>query len=189
MQHYVALTRTHVGVGGPLLVSLKPPFKGLSPNAVASITKRILLAHGVDTSVWGAHSTRGAGVLLYKRLGLSSEQVCELGQWKNVQAFTSHYLRLGAVEHAESALGSLVHRTSQGLSAEPELSRTPRTSMDEGGRDKEGEALRTCEPSQPCPRKRKAQGSPIPSLPKKVVSPGVEKGAVPLSFSFAKPPV
>ena len=73
-----------VGVGGPLLVSLKPPFKGLSPNSVASITKRIQLAHGVDTSVWGAHSTRGAGVLLYTRLGLSSEQVCKLGQWKNV---------------------------------------------------------------------------------------------------------
>ena len=72
------------GCWGALLVSLKPPFKGLSPNSVASITKRILLAHGVDTSVWGAHSTRGAGVLLYKILGLSSEPVCKLGQWKNV---------------------------------------------------------------------------------------------------------
>ena len=156
MQHYVALTSAQVGVGGPLLLSLKPSFKELSPNLLASITKRILLTHGVDTSVWGAHSTRGAGVLLYKRLGLSSEQVCELGQWKNVQAFTSHYLRLGAADQAETALGFLVHRTSHGLSAEPKLSWTPRTSMGEGGRDKEGEALRTCEPTQPDPRKRKA---------------------------------
>ena len=105
-----------------------------------------------------------------------------------MQAFTSHYLRLGAADHAECALGSLVHRTSQGLSAEPDLSRTPRTSMDEGGRDKEGEALRTCEPTRPSPGKRKAQGSPVPSLPKKVVPRVVPTDPVPLSFSFSKPP-
>ena len=102
---------------------------------------------------------------------------------------TSHYLRLGAADQAETALGSLVHKTSKGLSAEHDLSRTPRTSRDEGGRDKEGEALRTCEPTQPCLRKRKAQGSPVPSLQKKVVPCEVNTGPVPLSFPLLNLPL
>ena len=43
-------------------------------------TKKLLTKHGIDTSEWKAHSTRGAGVLLYKNLGLTSEEVCEIGK-------------------------------------------------------------------------------------------------------------
>jgi hypothetical protein len=52
----------------------------------------------------GPHSTRGAGVSLYKELSLSSEMVCEIGRWKNQGAFTNHYLRLGAAGIAAEKL-------------------------------------------------------------------------------------
>ena len=82
--------------GAPLFISLKPPFIALKANSLGSLTRRALAQLGVNTSVWKPHSTRGAGVTMLKQLGLSSEEVCEIGKWKNVAAFTSHYLRLGA---------------------------------------------------------------------------------------------
>ena len=81
-----------------------------------------------------------------KRLGLSGEQVCEIGKWIGVLAFVAHYQRLGAQYNLEESLSALVHNnTSLGLSAEPEVSRTPPKFTDRGGRDTEGEAQGTSE--------------------------------------------
>ena len=96
MQSYVAQTKSHGKPGGELLLSLKPPYKPLSSDTIASITKNILESFNIPSKFWGAHSTRGAGVGLMKRLGLSGEQVCEIGKWKGSEAFVAHYQRLGA---------------------------------------------------------------------------------------------
>jgi hypothetical protein len=79
LQAYVKATARQGKPGGPVLLSLKPPFKPLTADRVGSLTKQSLLFFGIP-AVFGAHSTRGAGVNLMKRLGLSSEQVCEIGQ-------------------------------------------------------------------------------------------------------------
>ena len=55
----------------------------LTASRIASVTNQLLRSLGVNVSVWGPHSTRGAGVTMYKSLELSSEEVCEIGQWKN----------------------------------------------------------------------------------------------------------
>ena len=112
---------------------------------------------GIPTS-WTAHSTRGAGVLFYKNRGFSAEQVCELGAWKNAQAFTSHYLRLGAAKNVGKIFSPPhVHKTSPDPSAEPDWSQTPGRN-DQGGSDREGEAQRDGEPNPPSPKRRKTQG-------------------------------
>ena len=77
--------------------------------------------------------------------GLSSEEVCQLGGWKDVNSFTSHYMRLNAAERAGDAVGEVVHKSSLVECAEPELSRTPGRFADPGGRDNEGEAQSTSE--------------------------------------------
>ena len=78
---------------------------------------------------------------MYKNLGLSSEQVCEIGQWKNSTAFQAHYLRLGARTTAAEEIQRLVHIVSPRSEAEPERSRTPPSNYYEvGGIDLEGEA-------------------------------------------------
>ena len=99
MQEYVRRS-ADIAPGAPLLWSLDHK-RPLSSNAINSITKKLLQNFGIPIAHWKAHSTRGAGVLLYKKLGLNSEEVCEIGQWKNPQAFTAHYLRLGAIEKAK----------------------------------------------------------------------------------------
>ena len=106
----------------------------------------------ISPKFWGAHSTRGAGVAFYRRLGLSAEEVCEIGKWKDVNAFTTHYQRLDAHHKASEGIHNLVHNTSQWGSAEPKGSRTPRkTWFERGGRDSFGEAQSHCEVLSICP--------------------------------------
>jgi hypothetical protein len=83
LKKYVALTSTHLGVreGSPVFVSLTPPFVPLKANSIGSLTRAGLKTLVIDTSVWKPHSTRGAGVTMMKKLGLSSEQVCEIEKW------------------------------------------------------------------------------------------------------------
>jgi hypothetical protein len=126
--------------GSLLLRGLRPPFAPLTSNSIGSLTRRMLHLLGLPPGAWGPHSTRGAGVLMYKTLGLSSEEVCEIGKWKNTGAFSSHYLRLGAPQQAGRRLERFVHSVSSGEGAEPDKSRTPRNHGDLGGRDLEGEA-------------------------------------------------
>ena len=76
---------------------------------------------------------------MYKKLGFSSEEVCEIGKWKNVTAFTAHYLRLGAATKIGEKLSEMVHSVSPLRSAEPDLTCTTGKN-DPGGSVKEGEA-------------------------------------------------
>jgi hypothetical protein len=96
LEAYVALTAKKASPGSLVLRSLRPPFSPLTADRVSSLTRMVLSQGGVNTQAWAPHSTRGAGVRMFKGMVLSSEEVCEIGQWKNVGAFTAHYLRLDA---------------------------------------------------------------------------------------------
>ena len=87
VNHYVTLTLQQGKPGGPMFLALQPPYKPLSSSSLGSITKKVLTKLGVPTQFFGPHSTRGAGVSMYKEFGFPSETVCEIGGWKNVQAF------------------------------------------------------------------------------------------------------
>ena len=87
---------------------------------------------------------------MLKRLGLSSEAVCEVGKWKNVGAFTSHYLRLGASDMVGQKIGNMVHRVSPLSSADPDLTWTTGKN-DLGGNVREGDAQSNGETRSPSP--------------------------------------
>ena len=140
-------------------MALKPPFKPLTADTIGSLTKNALEEFGIPSKIFGAHSTRGAGVNFMKKLGLSSDEVCEIGKWKNVGAFSTHYQRLGAQNSLEKALSENffgAQSTSLGGCAEPEVSRTPPRRTERGGRDTEGEAQNTSEPTQPTPKRSRS---------------------------------
>ena len=92
VQRYVELTRDQGKPGGPVFLSLQPPHKPLFANSIGRITRQLLLKMDVPMSVFGPHSTRGAAVKMFEKFGLSSEVVCELGQWKNTEALEKNYL-------------------------------------------------------------------------------------------------
>ena len=95
------------------------------------------------------------GYLCTKILASVQRKSAKLASGKICRLFSAHYLRLGAAGVAGRVLEQVVHKTSLVQSAEPELSRTPGTKADPGGRDNGGEAQSTNEPARPTPRKRK----------------------------------
>ena len=87
---------------------------------------------------------------MMKNLGMSSEEVCEIGKWKNVAAFTSHYLRLNASKKLGTKVSELVHKVSPLRSAEADLTWTTGKN-DLGGNVREAEAQSNGEPTPPIP--------------------------------------
>ena len=85
LHRYVALTSDIGTKGGPIFLSLNPPFSPLTANSIGRITKKLLSELGVPMSVYGPHSTRGASVKMFKSVGLPSEVVCELVLGKTVK--------------------------------------------------------------------------------------------------------
>ena len=91
----------------------------------------------------------GRGPPVYRN-GPHLRRDLKIRKFKNVQASSAHYLRLGAPLMASQKISALVHKTSPGISAEPDLSRTPlKNCFEQGGRDKEDGALKSEEPTLP----------------------------------------
>ena len=181
LQQYVSLTHAQTAPGEPVFRHLKMPFLDLKSDSIGSITKKLLGKYGIHNSWWSAHSTRGAGVAMYKSLGLSSEEVCQIGQWKNTTAFANHYLRLNAQEEAGVKIASLVHSVSPMSEAEPERSIAP-TMEETEGFDLKGDAQDSGEPNPPNQkrtRKNKGPRSPTPEN---------DTPATPKKFAFKAPP-
>ena len=121
MKKYVQLTKDHGQPDGPLFLSILSPYTPLTADRIGSITLHHLKSLGVPQG-WGAHSTRGAAVAMYKKLGLSSEEVAELGKWKDIKTFSEYYLRLHACQRACDQLSIFVHNVSPLECAEPDMS-------------------------------------------------------------------
>ena len=77
---------------------------------------------------------------MYKGLGMPSDIVCQIGKWKNTEAFSKHYMRLNSCEQASSLIDGLVHKASSWRSAESKRSPSPGMEPDLGRSDLEGEA-------------------------------------------------
>jgi hypothetical protein len=151
---YVALTAAQCRPGTLLFRALQPPFHPLKPNTLGSLTKTLLQSLGFPLVGYGPHSTRGAGVKMYKELGFTSEQVCEIGKWKNPTAFTAHYLRIGATRNVAEVLPKMFSKgksaqNSPLRSAESDWACTPGNVSDTGGRVQEDEAQNNGEPTHP----------------------------------------
>ena len=157
--NYVNASAQLAAPGSPLFISLQPPFLPLSSNSLSRITREMLSLFGVNSVLWKPHSTRGAGVSMFKNLGLTSEQVCELGAWKNSATFGQFYLRLNVAQNLHSFVEKLnVHKVSPRNCAELDQTRTPETERDSGGSVWQGIG----EPTPPTQTKQETVPSPSP---------------------------
>ena len=177
---YVQATADHCLAGSEVFRSLTPPFHKLCSNSLGRITREILRDQGINVSLWQPHNTRGAGVSMFKELGLSSEQVCEIGAWKSSATFGQYYLRLNAAKNLNRFVEKLqVHTVSPGDCAELDQTRTPRTNRDLGGSVWESQAQDTGEPNPPQNKFSTYRGKKRPLIQPRFSTP-------PLRFKFAK---
>lgn len=79
-----------------LFVTLKPERDGLfhsvSKDTIANMTKRTLQSAGVNTSVFKAHSVRGACASLALAEGMDIDDICKIARWSSENTFKHHYL-------------------------------------------------------------------------------------------------
>ena len=148
---YVRATQHLAQPKDPVLISLNPPYKPLTSNSIASISRSSLRDLGVDMSSWGPHSTRWDFVDFIRRLCLASEVVAEIGHWANLEAFGKHYPRLGAVSTAAREVDRLlsVHTASQLNRCRSECSQTPQDGKTRGGSEQERRHQSNGEPAHP----------------------------------------
>ena len=82
------------GLGKPVQLFLS--HKSGLPVAKATISrwlKEVLRLSGIDTSVFGGHSTRGASTSCLARRGASMVQILSAGDWTNLGTFQRFYDR------------------------------------------------------------------------------------------------
>ena len=129
----ICSTRTRV----PLFWSVVQPFHPISTKTIASITRNMLKTFNVDVTIWDSHSTRGAAVSMLIDLGLTPEEVAEVGDWSSFEAFRKHYLRIQGARKAQDRLSQLVHKDPRDTCPRNEPSRTPGRFPGKGGSEGE----------------------------------------------------
>lgn len=87
-----AVRRNGVNINS-LFISLRSPFAAVKPSSISRWIKTFLTAAGVDTSVFGAHSTRGAGASKATANGVSIDSVLRAGHWARESTFRRFYHR------------------------------------------------------------------------------------------------
>lgn len=94
LDHYCKETRKFRGNSNSnLMLSIKSPHAPIGASTVARWIKDFLGDAGIDTSIYSAHSTRGAAASKAVAAGLSVETILRSGNWSSESVFAKHYSR------------------------------------------------------------------------------------------------
>jgi site-specific recombinase XerD len=106
LKQYLSVSEPfRVGAKGRLLLlGLRPPRCSVSGSTVARWIKSILSEAGVDTTIYSAHSTRGASASNAANRGVPTDAILSAGCWKSESTFTRFYRRSTVGVSVASAL-------------------------------------------------------------------------------------
>lgn len=76
-----------------LFLATRSPFRSVGASTIGRWIKTLLAEAGVDTSVYSAHSTRGASAFRAASAGVSVENIHRSGGWASESVFVRHYRR------------------------------------------------------------------------------------------------
>jgi integrase len=76
---------------GSVFISLKKPHSPVSSTTIGVWIKKYLATAGIDTTVFGAHSTRSAAASKAAVLGLPTDAILRAAHWTNESTFNRFY--------------------------------------------------------------------------------------------------
>ena len=85
------------GTESKLFLALIKPFKAVTSSMIARWLKSLLESAGVDTSVFNAHSVRGASSTAAANLGITTNDILKAVDWSSesvFQGFTTNQLKI-----------------------------------------------------------------------------------------------
>ena len=71
---------------------IKPHFS-VTSSSIARWLKTVLTLAGMDTSIFKAHSTRGASVSAAKNMGVTTKEILETANWSTESVFQKYYYK------------------------------------------------------------------------------------------------
>ena len=80
-----------LGVSDQLLQCHRRPHGPASKDTIARWLKQVLKESGVDTSVYSAHSYRGASTSAAARVSVPIQKILDRGQWASEDTWRNHY--------------------------------------------------------------------------------------------------
>ena len=88
---YLEKTRSLRGEEPKLFVSFIKPHRAVTSSSIARWLKTILEEAGVDTSLFGAHSTRGASASAASSAGITTGDILKAANWSSESVFQRFY--------------------------------------------------------------------------------------------------
>lgn len=91
LSHYLERTQSFRDQENKLFLTYQKPHHAVSASTISRWIKSILKRAGVDTSKFGAHSTRAASSSAAKQAGVPIMDILSTGGWSSERTFPSHY--------------------------------------------------------------------------------------------------
>jgi len=76
-----------------LFISVRKPYHAVKSATIGHWLKKIMEQAGIDTSIFSAHSTRGAATSKAKAAGVSIPEILKAADWSVPSTFTHFYHR------------------------------------------------------------------------------------------------
>ena len=96
LREYIKRTaklRNHNGVSQPLFLATQKPYSPVTSTSIGRWLKLTLQDAGIDTSVFKAHSTRGASSSAARQSGVSVKDILTAADWSRETTFNLYYYR------------------------------------------------------------------------------------------------
>ena len=81
------------GGSNPLFISVRRPHRPVKPSTLGHWLKSVMKLSGIDTSIFTAHSTRGAATSKAKVQGASIRDILKAANWSSQSTFCRFYDR------------------------------------------------------------------------------------------------
>lgn len=104
LRRYIQETTKVRGTDSLLLIGTVPPHKPVGSNSIARWLKHIMTEAGIDSSVFSAHSTRGAASSRAFDRGLPVDVILQAGGWSIESTFLRFYRRQTAETSVSQAV-------------------------------------------------------------------------------------
>lgn len=89
---YMSRTRLQASKTDGVFLTLKPPYRPLSADAVWEILNKPILLAKLDPKQFSAKNFRPTGATIAIQNGMPANQVQQIGHWKSADTFRKHYV-------------------------------------------------------------------------------------------------
>ena len=93
LRTYENHTASHRGMESRLFLSFIRPFQAITSSTIARWLKSLLESAGIDTSVFNAHSVRGASSTAAANLGITTNDILKAADWSSESIFQRFYYK------------------------------------------------------------------------------------------------